>query len=124
MDSMEGFGGQDVGAEGGLGGGVGRLKHPEFLKVDGEVLERGLRDLVPSLCAYLRGHTEVSRDVMRLFLLTTPAFRARACACMEEWVLTKIKKFSPVKNCVICMLWGVPAALCIAVCRGFLGRLF
>lgn len=31
----------------------------EFLKVDGEVLERGLVDLVPSLCAYLRGHTEV-----------------------------------------------------------------
>lgn len=60
MDTMEGFGGsQGDGAEGGIGG-IGRLKqHPEFLKVDGEVLERGLRDLVPSLCAYLRGHTEV-----------------------------------------------------------------
>lgn len=35
--------------------GIGR----ELQNVDGEVLERGLRELVPSLCAYLKGHTEV-----------------------------------------------------------------
>ena len=33
--------------------------HKEFLKVDGQVLERGMRGLIPSLCAYLQGHTEV-----------------------------------------------------------------
>lgn len=59
LESMEGFGSQGDRVEEGVGG-VGRLKHPEFIKVDGEVLENGLRDLVPSLCAYLRGHTEVS----------------------------------------------------------------
>ncbi|CAN0058980.1 unnamed protein product, partial [Scytosiphon promiscuus] len=55
----------DFGGGGGADGGDGRSpqqqqqqQQPEFLKVDGEVLERGLRDLVPSLCAYLRGHTE------------------------------------------------------------------
>ncbi|CAM9736796.1 unnamed protein product, partial [Hapterophycus canaliculatus] len=46
-------GGQGAGGSDGL-----TQQQPQFLKVDGEVLERGLRDLVPSLCAYLRGHTE------------------------------------------------------------------
>lgn len=44
-------------------------RHKEFLKVDGEVLERGLRELVPSLCAYLRGHTEVRFNPVDLILI-------------------------------------------------------
>eukprot|EP00752_Nemacystus_decipiens_P007482 g6684.t1 len=60
VDQPEGFGTAQDGVEGGEGGGSGsggpgQLK---FLKVEGDVLERGLRELVPSLCAYLRGHTE------------------------------------------------------------------
>ncbi|CAM9728964.1 unnamed protein product, partial [Ectocarpus fasciculatus] len=63
MDLTEGFGVGGIGdgaTEGGQGAGIaaGGLRPPEFLKVDGAVLERGLSDLVPSLCAYLRGHTE------------------------------------------------------------------
>lgn len=53
--------GRDGVEEGGSGiaGQVGR-HHQESLKVDGDILERGLKELIPSLCAFLRGHTEVS----------------------------------------------------------------
>lgn len=67
VDQPEGFGtGEDgVEGEGVDGGGVGGsgLVQQKFLKVDGDVLESGLRELVPSLCAYLRGHTEVSSEL-------------------------------------------------------------
>lgn len=59
VDQPEGFGTGEGGVE---GEGVGQQQQQKFLKVDGDVLERGLRELVPSLCAYLRGHTEVSWD--------------------------------------------------------------
>lgn len=55
-------------------------RHKEFLKVDGGVLERGLRELIPSLCAYLRGHTEVrlnSVDIVLIFVL---------CFSMLKWI--------------------------------------
>lgn len=55
----------DFGGSGGADGGEGATQHqqqPQYLQVDGEVLEWGLKCLVPSLCAYLRGHTEVSEE--------------------------------------------------------------
>lgn len=76
VDTMENLGGShspprggnggrdgDEGCQGSEGEG-GRLGFEgirrELQNVDGELLERGLRELVPSLCAYLRGHKEVS----------------------------------------------------------------
>ena len=70
VDSFEVEEASQGGGEGGNlegGGGEGKnWRHQDFLKVEGEVLERGLRDLVPSLCAYLRGHTEVSQPCPQL----------------------------------------------------------
>ncbi|CAM9458265.1 unnamed protein product [Sphacelaria rigidula] len=64
-DDIEGAGSS---SEGGSGRHSPSLRRPltgrESLQVDLDVLERGLKEVVPFLCAYLRGHTEV-RDGMR-----------------------------------------------------------
>lgn len=57
----------EEGSEGGGGGSdVAAGRHRpvtgrDLLQVDLEVLERGLREVVPFLCAYLRGHSEVRK---------------------------------------------------------------
>lgn len=51
--------------EGGDGGSRQGAAAQESMKMESEDLERGLKELIPSLCAYLRGHTEVRLEGTR-----------------------------------------------------------
>lgn len=72
----------------------------DLLQVDLDVLERGLREVVPFLCAYLRGHTEVR---MRTFVGLVVGVGS-CCCCLG------------VTQCVMSYSIGVPEICSSLLC--------